>query len=211
MTCFRPILIPLIAGALAVPVFAGQRQGRAAGGGGSAARPAPAARTVPQAKKAQAQPQPRQPQGGNGPAVKSAATLPDNPQGRQIFGKLAGMNRADRDKALAGLPAERRERIEQRLQNFDSLPPAQKTRVVLGLGKLENLPPQRQNQVRKSMRDFQDLPEDRKTVVSQEMERMKPMSDEDRRAHMNGEEFRNRYSPAEQQMMSNMSTVLPPQ
>ncbi len=35
------------------------------------------------------------------------------------------------------------------------------------------------------------------------------MPDDERRAHMNSEEFRNRYSPVEQRMMSNLNEITP--
>jgi hypothetical protein len=35
------------------------------------------------------------------------------------------------------------------------------------------------------------------------------MPDEQRRSYMNTEEFRNRFSPAEQQMIGNLAEILP--
>jgi hypothetical protein len=75
---------------------------------------------------------------------------------------------------------------------------------------LQSLPPQRQNQVRRSLQQFRALPDDRKATIRQELGRLSAMPDEDRRARMNSEEFRNRYSPAEQQMIGNLSEVVAP-
>jgi transposase len=89
------------------------------------------------------------------------------------------------------------------------MPPAQQNRVLTRQELLNSLPPQRQNQVRRSVQQYLNMPEERKAVVNQEIQRMAPMSDEDRRAHMNGEEFRNRYSANEQQMMGNLMEIQP--
>jgi len=62
--------------------------------------------------------------------------------------------------------------------------------------------------VRRSLRQFAELPEERKAAIGGELDRLNGMPEEERRARMNSEEFRNRYSPAEQQMMSNISEVL---
>lgn len=190
MISLRPLLIPVLAGIMTVPVCAAQREGR------GAAKRAPA-------PKVQGRPQGR----GNGQAAKKQQ--PDNRPGQQLFEQLTRMTPEQREKVLSSLPPERRARIEQRIQNWQNLPPAQKTRALFGLERLDNLPPQRRNQVRRSLAEFQDLPEDRRAAISQEIQRMTPMTEAERGEHMNSEDFRNRYSPAEQQMMSNIATVLP--
>ena len=192
MNSFRPILVSLLAGMLVVPAWAGQRQAR--GGGARAA----------QAPRAQA-PRPAAEGKANGPNAQPRQ--PDNHPGEQVFSKVMRMSPQDRDRALAKLPPARREQIEQRIRNFENLPPAAQERRLDRLERLNSLPLQRQNQVRKSMKDLQQLPDDRKAAVNRELRQMAPMSDDERREHMNTEEFRNRYSPAEQQMMSNLSTV----
>ena len=57
------------------------------------------------------------------------------------------------------------------------------------------------------MKDLQALPNDRKRAVNQELQRMSVMGDEERQYHMNTEEFRNRFAPAEQDMLGNLSKV----
>jgi len=74
---------------------------------------------------------------------------------------------------------------------------------------LNSLPPQKQNQVRRAANQLKDLPEDRRMAINRELQHMSAMPDDERRAYMNTEEFRNRYSPAEQQIMGNLAEVLP--
>ncbi len=63
--------------------------------------------------------------------------------------------------------------------------------------------------LRRSVRQLQLLPEDRQEMIKGEIRRMAPLPDDERRAYMNTEEFRNRYSPNEQQIMSNLAEIEP--
>jgi hypothetical protein len=74
---------------------------------------------------------------------------------------------------------------------------------------LNSLAPQKRQQVRRAVQQFEAMPADRKAAIGRELQQMAPMPDEQRREHMNSEEFRNRYSVTEQQMMSNLSEVTP--
>ncbi len=138
-----------------------------------------------------------------------AQPKPDNHPGEQLFDKLSRMTPEEREQALSQLPPPRRAQIEQRIRNFQKLPPAVQERRLDRLERLNSLPPQKQNQVRRSMNQLQNLPEDRKVAINRELQRMSAMPDDERRAYMNTEEFRNRYSPAEQQMMGNLAENLP--
>ena len=120
------------------------------------------------------------------------------------------MTPEERQNAIAQLPPQTQRQILQRLQQYQTMPPQARERLFSQLELLHSLPPQRQNQVRRSLQQFQTLPEDRKSMIRQEMARLSAMPEEERRARMNSEEFRNIYSPSEQQMMGNMAEVLPP-
>jgi hypothetical protein len=45
--------------------------------------------------------------------------------------------------------------------------------------------------------------------MNQALQRIASMPDEDRRAYMNTEEFRNRFSPTEQQIIGNLIEITP--
>jgi hypothetical protein len=134
---------------------------------------------------------------------------PDNHPGEQLLDKLTRMTPEERDQALSRLAPARRAQLEQKIRSFQQLPMALQERTLDRLERLNRLPPQKQNQVRRSMKQFADLPEDRKMAINLELRHMSAMPDDERRSYMNTEEFRNRYSPAEQQMMSNLAEVLP--
>jgi hypothetical protein len=147
------------------------------------------------------------PRGGK-PAKKAlqpkAANRPPEP-----FQKILDMTPENREKFLQKYPPDRRKNIEKGLREFQKMAPAGRTRVLTELEMLNSLPIPKQQQVRRSLKQLQDLPEDRKALISRELHLMAPMPDEQRREHMNSEEFRNRYSVTEQQMMSNLSQVTP--
>jgi hypothetical protein len=146
------------------------------------------------------------------PAAKAPApqTKQQDPHpGDRALRKLQEMTPAEREKWLSKLPPEQRQKIEKSLQTVAKMPPADQSRIRERLERLNNLPQQRQGQVRRSLKQFNDMEPERRAVISQELQRITAMPDEQRRAHMNSEEFRNRYSPMEQQMMANLSEILP--
>lgn len=188
MPGLRPYSVSLLAALFALtPAFGAQAR---------AARPAQQQAKPPKQAKPQGQAKPQ-------------ARQPDNHPGEQILSKLSSMTPEEREQALSQLPPARRAQIEQRIRNFQKLPAALQERTLDRLERLNSLPAQKQNQVRRSMNQFKDLPEDRKVAINRELRHMSPMPDDERRAYMNTEEFRNRYTPAEQRMMSNLAEVLP--
>ena len=173
-------------GVFLTPAFAGPKPPRAA-----KVQPAPKAQAAPP------QAQVNRPQAA------------DNHPGEQQVDRLMQMTPAEREKALSRLAPGRRQNIERRIGELQKLPPAQQSMVRNRLEMLNSLPPQRANQVRRSLQQFKTLPEERSGQMRQEMQRMATLPDDDRRAHMNSEEFRNRYTATEQQMMGNIMEVTP--
>ena len=119
------------------------------------------------------------------------------------------MSPEQRQKWLDTLPPERRQNIDRRLSEYQKIPTPQRRLLNTQLQMLQSLPPQRQNQVKRSINQFKLIPEERRQQMTQELKQMSGMTDEDRRAYMNTEEFRNKYSPTEQQIMSNISEITP--
>jgi hypothetical protein len=129
--------------------------------------------------------------------------------GEQMLDRLIKMSPEQRDKALQNLEPQRRLNIERRINEIQKLPAGTLNLNLMRLERLNHLPQPRQGQVRRSINQFSALPEDRKAQMSRELQRISALPDEDRRAFMNTEEFRNRYSANEQQIMSNLSEITP--
>jgi hypothetical protein len=135
---------------------------------------------------------------------------PNNHPAQQKIDKLMQMTPQERQRSLQALPPARRENIERRLAEIQKLPAAQQNRIRTRQEMLNRLPPQQQNQVRKSVRQFMDMPEERRAAINQELNRMSTMPGDERQAYMKSEEFRNKYSAREQQMLSHLAEITPP-
>jgi hypothetical protein len=124
------------------------------------------------------------------PRIQTFRNVPPNPSdkyaGDRILIRLSQMTPEELEKELSALPPPRRAQIEERIRT-----------------------PIRQEQVRLSMKQLNELPQEQKKQFNQELRRMTPMRDEERRAFLDSEEFRSRYSVGEQQMIANLAELLP--
>jgi DNA-directed RNA polymerase subunit F len=135
---------------------------------------------------------------------------PENrPGSAEYMAKLLKLPPDQRNRALSGLPPARRTQIEQRLNEYLKKPADERARDLEHLRRMQSLPPQKQNQVRASLRNLAALPQPRQRVVRQQINQLRPLSDTDRMALMNTEEFRNKFTPSEQQMIEDISLVTP--
>jgi hypothetical protein len=115
---------------------------------------------------------------------KKAAVLPRPPAlPTPVLQRLAQMTPEQRQKALARLPPERRERVEQQLSKLDQLPPEQKARVL------------------ERYDAFQGLPRDRQGAVRAELQALRKMPVPQRRLRLNSPEFEQSFSPEEQRLL----------
>ena len=151
-------------------------------------RPSSARSAPPQQKPAQARPQ----------------GAPGSPEHLE---RLLKLSPEQRKKALDALPPARRAQIEQKLNDYKKLTPEQRAKALDRYKKMQRLAPAKQQQVRASLQKFAELPPARKALVDRQMNLMKNLPDSDRRALMNSEEFRNKFTPSEQQMIEDISLV----
>ncbi|MDQ6663808.1 MAG: DUF3106 domain-containing protein [Acidobacteriota bacterium] len=123
--------------------------------------------------------------------------------------KLDRMTPDERRKALEGLPPQRQQQIERRLNQYQQLPPEERQKLLDRKKRFDELPPEKQAEVRQVARQVSELPPNRRGQVRGELNLLRNMPESERRARMNGEEFRSKYSPAEQQMIREASSILP--
>lgn len=117
------------------------------------------------------------------------------------------MSPGNREKALLKLPPDRQEKIRQQLQRYDQLSPERKAQ----LQRLWQLPPDKQQKVRQSVREFADQPQERRQAIRGQLQQLQIMSGEERKKYFKSHEFKTQYSHDEQEIMKNMSEILPPQ
>lgn len=116
---------------------------------------------------------------------------------------------AEQQKALNRLPPDQRHRLEERLQRFNALPPEQQQALKTLYNRLHELPPQRQEGVRKSINKFAEQAPERQQAMRDELRRLAALPQQERQAHMNTAEFRGRFSKKEQEVLRDMSALLP--
>ena len=157
-----------------------------------------AQRPHPEATKPPAHPPNNKGKPGKGPG-------PGAKNGSPIV-EFLRMSPQQREKALKNLPPERRRNIEDRLARYDAAPPEQKAR----LERLWSLPPERQQHIRQSMQEVRDMPIERRRPMNQQIRRLQGMTPAEREEYFNSAEFHNRFTPREQEMMRDLSEILPP-
>jgi hypothetical protein len=150
-------------------------------------------------------------------APQPAAAAPKTPKapqklndpGASVAQRLMQMTPEQRERALEKLPPERQAQIRQRLDRLDNLPPQQRQRMIQQYQQLASLPPEKQVQVRRQIQAFNQLPSDRKAEVGAELQKLRRMPESDRQARLAGEDFKNRFSPAEQRILADVSENMP--
>jgi Protein of unknown function (DUF3106) len=146
-----------------------------------------------------------------GSAPRPPAKVPQkiNDPGASVALRLLQMSPEQREQALEKFPPQRQAEIRQRLEALDNLPPLQKQRRIREYQMLASLPPETQRLLRFQIRAFNQLPDDRKQIVAPEMQRLRKMLESDREARISSENFKRKFSPAEQLMLSTVSQYMP--
>jgi hypothetical protein len=140
------------------------------------------------------------------------AQPPRPPRSNQnVVDRLSRMPEAQRERVLAKLPPDRKARIEKRLERYNRLSQAEKDRLRAQAELFHSLPPEKQEAVRTNFRSFRNLPDDRRGPVREELRQLRGMSEEERKARMDTEEFRSKYSADERHILENLSTLVPQQ
>ncbi|HEY7387564.1 MAG TPA: DUF3106 domain-containing protein [Bryobacteraceae bacterium] len=145
---------------------------------------------------------------GRAPAAPKAPKKINDP-GASIAQRLFQMTPEERERALEKFPPARQAQIRQRLAKLDSLPPQRQQRLAQQFRLFANLPPDKQLLVRRQIQAYNQLPDDRKQIVGPELQKLRRMPEDKREAHLESEEFRNKFTPAEQKIIEDVSRNLP--
>jgi hypothetical protein len=145
--------------------------------------------------------QPAKLPGARGPRL----TNPNSPAAR-LF--LAGPE--ERERVLSRLAPEQQERIRRNLTWFDALSQQDKDIVVQRTERFASLAPARRRLFNQQLRALNAMRQERRQAIRQALMRLQMMPDARRNAIIASEEFRNRFSPAELQIISDLSAVMLP-
>ena len=173
--------------------------------GQKAPKPKPAPPPRAAATRPNAPPKNAQKQANGAPKAGGGRILnPGNPVLRMM-----AMPPERREQMLERLPPQQQVRLRQALENFDKLPPAERNRQLGILNMYANLPPEKQATLTKQIQLFNQLPDDRITVVRPELLKLHRMSESERSDRVASEEFKSKFTPAEQQMLGEISPYFP--
>lgn len=139
-------------------------------------------------------------QQGSGPRLLNGPTILD---------RLEHMTPEQRRRVLDRLPPWRRQRLEARLAQWESLPPQERERLRRQYDRFRALPPERQQAARNLFQDFASLPPARRRALRQEARRLSQMGDAGRQARMASQDFRGRYTPQEREILRALAELAP--
>jgi hypothetical protein len=155
----------------------------------------PGSATPPKSQPA-AKPVPAPVNKGGGAPKKTSLPNPDNP-----IERLLRMAPEQRELAIEKFPPDQQANFRKQFENFDKQTEAQKQRQLEHLDQFWSLPPDKQKLVRAQMNAFKELPEDRREEVKKAYVTLSSLTPEEREVRLARPQFRNRFTPAELQML----------
>lgn len=118
------------------------------------------------------------------------------------------MSPEERQKRLERLPPERRRQIEERLAEYRSMTPDQREQLRMRVETFSLLSPEKQAQARRLFHRFTLLPQERQQPLRDEFQRLRDVSEAERRARMSSEDFRKSYTPHERRLLFELTNLL---
>ena len=118
-------------------------------------------------------------------APRKPPTPPKRPQASPTkeLDRFSKMSPEERDQALAKLPPARRNFIEKNLTRY------------------QNMTPEQQERFKQRLELMRSLPQERQAAVRQQIEQLRAMPPAERRKALYSEEFKQNYSPDEQELI----------
>ena len=144
------------------------------------------------------------------PAVSSSKpSAPRQARAGNPIDRWNQMSPEERERALSRLPPARARVIRERIRRYNQLPEREKQALRERYQRFSQLPPDKQAIVRQRMQEFRQLPLARRPVIRREVDQLRAMPEAQRRARLNSEEFRSRFSLQEQQIVRDIAEILP--
>jgi hypothetical protein len=142
-----------------------------------------------------------------GPASKRPGAVTARPP-HTMLDRWNRMPADERKRLLDQLPPDRRSRLENRMHHFNELSDEQREELSERFQAFRRMPPETQERARQLFRQFNQLSDDRRTVVRNEFENLRGLAEGDRRARMNSDEFRKKFSSSEQEFLHDLASVM---
>jgi len=120
------------------------------------------------------------------------------------------MTPEEQERVIEKAPPAEQARLRQAIDRFNLMPSAARARIFQVYQELSSLPPAQQALVTRQMNAFNKLPDQRREAMRDELRLLLRMSAAARESRFDGEEFKSKYSPEEQQMLRDLAWNLPP-
>ena len=115
----------------------------------------------------------------------------------------------EQQRALNRLPPAQRQKLQERLARVNQLPEGQRRALTNLYNRLHQLPPDRQNSVRKAINRLSEQAPGRQQAIREELRGMAALPPQQRRERLESPEFRSRFSKKEQEVLRDMTPLLP--
>ncbi len=122
---------------------------------------------------------------------------------------LERMTPEEQERFLNSLPAQRRAEAQRILAKWREMSPQERARARQTLGAFQQLAPERQRRIRALYLQFNALPVERQPMLRAELRRLRLMDRTNSQIRLHSKAFRDRYTPAEQQLLADLSEALP--
>ncbi|MBY0505160.1 MAG: DUF3106 domain-containing protein [Bryobacteraceae bacterium] len=144
-----------------------------------------------------------------GPGMRPGLKKGPPPPARAMIERWREMSPDERQQMVDRLPPERREAFRRRMEMWDSLNPQERKGAGDRLDRFRDLPPAQQRAARQAFRQFNQLPPERRREMRQEMTVLRGMSDEERTARLNSDDFRSKFDARERGLLQDLAASLP--
>jgi hypothetical protein len=114
-----------------------------------------------------------------------------------------------RERVLEKLPPHQQEQLRKELERFDSLPDEQKQQRIEQAERFEQLTPDQRTTFRQQLQKVRQLGPLRQRAVAGVLRRLQEATDEERAEFLEAPRFRNRFTPEEQQIIRDLTAVMP--
>src|ERR1017187_1553639 len=146
---------------------------------------------------------------GQNPAAPKAGGAPRLGNPGNPVERLMAMPPEKREQVLERLPPQQQANLRQRLDRYDKLPAAERARLNQMWSTFNSLPPEKQAIVTRQMQAFNSLPEARREDLKPVLQRLRRMPEARRDALLNSQEFKEKFSAWEWQMLAEISQNYP--
>ncbi len=144
------------------------------------------------------------PRGGN---VKGPPVIPKAP--RPQLQRFLRMTPQEREIFIDKMPVPQQEALRKAAENWEALPQEERDRRLRLFDCLSKLPKDKQDLVDQRLTEFAQLPIARRVMIRNAYQRLSELPEADRQEWLDRPEFKERFTPIEQQIVKDLVTYYP--